>query len=336
MKISSILFGIIVVTLVVATGWYGYTIFSETNSMNLTVSFTHEALETLTVVADKKNYFTDEGLSVTIAPYDTGKIALEQGLLNNKVDITTSALEPPVIEYLNGKPIQIIALMGRAHDQIKIVARKSAGISKPEDLRGKTIGVPRGSAAHFFLDQYLAVNQIEFDQVTISYINTVPELKKAIIEKKVDAVAIKEPVISAIAADLEKDSIVFTPNKTAYKSYVYVVQNNTANRRKKAISAFLRAIIKAEKFVIENPELAMQTLREFDSQNSSEELLRSQWAVQSLGLKLDEDLRQSIEAVALWAEGNKLAITTASTDLSLLINSTFLREIYPEGVMLDR
>lgn len=335
MKISSFLIPTIILFLLGLGGWYGYSYITESNNMKLSVSFTHEALETLTVVADQKKYFQEEELEVTLFPFDTGKLALEQGLLAGKIDIATSALEPPVIEYLNGQPIQIISLMGRAHDQVKIVARKSAGISKPEDLQGKKIAVPKGSAAHFFLDQYLIVNRIDFDKVTISYINTVPELKAAIESKKVDAVAIKEPIISSIATTLNQDGIVFSPSKTAYKSYVYVVQNKTVKRRKKAVTAFLRAIVKAEKFTADNPELAIQILREYDPQNFSEDLLRSQWAVQSLGLKLDEDLRQSINAVAEWAEGNRLITNEIAPDLKPFINSAFLKVIYPEGVMIE-
>lgn len=335
MKTSSILFPTIILFLLGLGGWYGYSYITEANNMKLTVSFTHEALETLTVVANQNKYFKEEGLEVTLFPFDTGKLALEQGLLKGKIDIATSALEPPVIQYLNGQTIQIISLMGRAHDQVKIVARKSSGISKPEDLQGKKIAVPRGSAAHFFLDQYLIVNRIDFDKVEISYINTVPELKTAIESKKVDAVAIKEPVTSAIASSLKNDGLILSPSKTAYKTYVYVVQNKTAKRRKKAVTAFLRAVMKAEKFTADNPELAMQILRDYDPQNSSEDLLRSQWEVQSLGLKLDEDLRQSINAVTEWAEGNKLITNETTPDLKPFINSTFLKVIYPEGVMIE-
>ncbi|MCI0557227.1 MAG: ABC transporter substrate-binding protein, partial [Nitrososphaera sp.] len=83
--------------------------------------------------------------------FTSGKLALD-ALLNGSVDVATAA-ETPVILARAHSEIRVLATL--AESELSIVARKSKGITKPSDLKGKIIGAPEKTSAEYFLQRFL-------------------------------------------------------------------------------------------------------------------------------------------------------------------------------------
>jgi ABC-type nitrate/sulfonate/bicarbonate transport system substrate-binding protein len=82
-------------------------------------------------------------------------------------DIAASGESPIARAAIGGKPVAVLANLCNIDEAILIIARKDRGIAVPADLRGKKIGVVSTTAAHFFLDTYLATSFIDPKEVHV-------------------------------------------------------------------------------------------------------------------------------------------------------------------------
>jgi NitT/TauT family transport system substrate-binding protein len=90
-------------------------------------------------VALEMGFYKDAGLDVQIIhPYaDVSSLDL---LKNNKADIVSSFLMDAIRLRANGLPLVNIAQLSQ-HSALMLVAKKTSGISEPEDLQGKKLGI---------------------------------------------------------------------------------------------------------------------------------------------------------------------------------------------------
>ncbi len=304
------------------------------NTNSIKVGYTHETMEALTVVAKENNFFSDEGLTVDLIEYDTGKIALEKGLLKGELDIAPVANVPIIIRYIEGDDIKVITGMGRADDQLKILARKSSKIASPQDLKGKKIATQKGSAAHYFVSVFLETNDVYTQDVEFIYSDKVEELVDLITTGKADAISIKEPILSRAKQRLGENAIVFQPTKMYYKTFEYVTTNFFVKKNPQTIERFLRALQMAENFVMQDPEQSL-TLFKRKEETLSKEVIDSQWKTQSLELYLDDILVDRMGDQATWVLENNLSTKKNIPEIKNLFYTNGLRNVKPASVLVD-
>lgn len=112
-------------------------------------------LPSLVWVAEHEGYFKQVGLDVEIQEYPSGKTALATMLETQKLDMVTAAQTPVMFNSFSRDDYAIMATMVHSDNDSKVLARKDHGIQSPADLRGKKIGVTKGSTGHFFLSRFL-------------------------------------------------------------------------------------------------------------------------------------------------------------------------------------
>src|SRR5205085_2511373 len=98
----------------------------------------------------------------------------------------------------------------------RIVARRSAGILKPADLRGKKIATPANTSAHYFLVKMLRLAKVREDEVTIVPITPVTLMTEALQKREIDAFSMWEPEPEKAIAAMGKDVIVLQ-DRVAYR-----------------------------------------------------------------------------------------------------------------------
>ncbi|MBM3298563.1 MAG: ABC transporter substrate-binding protein [Deltaproteobacteria bacterium] len=113
-------------------------------------------LSALIWIAEDRGYFAENGLDVTIKMYESGHFAIRDIFAEN-LDIATAAEFPLVVQSFKRKDLRVLACIGR-FDAIRLVARGDRGIQKRSDLKGKRIGVARGSSAGFCLAKFLLLS----------------------------------------------------------------------------------------------------------------------------------------------------------------------------------
>ncbi|MGC2166953.1 MAG: NrtA/SsuA/CpmA family ABC transporter substrate-binding protein, partial [Gallionella sp.] len=153
----------------------------------ITVTYTYQPQSTLVHVAMAKGYFKDEGLEVEPIMRTFGRASL-QTVLDGESNFATVAETPVMFSVLNGEKIYVIANIEASNLNNAIVARKSAGISVPADLKGKRIGYTPGTTSDFFLDSLLTVYGMKRNDVRPVELKP-EEMFAAIESRQVDAVS---------------------------------------------------------------------------------------------------------------------------------------------------
>jgi NitT/TauT family transport system substrate-binding protein len=164
-------------------------------------------------IAERKGYFKEQGLDVTINDFGGGAKSL-QALIGGSVDVVTGAYEHTIRMQAKSQDIVAVAELGR-FPGIVIAAHKSkaAQIKSAADLKGMKIGVTAPGSSTMLTVQYAMV-KAGLKPTDASFIgigggaSAVAAMKKG----EIDAISHLDPVIAKLEAD--GDIVVMTDTRT--------------------------------------------------------------------------------------------------------------------------
>jgi sulfonate transport system substrate-binding protein len=236
-------------------------------------------------------------------------------------DLATNA-ETQALRYSVAHPdLRIILTVSEGH--YRIVAKRSAGIARLEDLKGKRIATIPPTSSGYFLHRMLAKAGLSEADVTI--VPTV-EMTKALQDGRVDAVTIWEPEIEKAATALGADAISFTDDKL----YRELFNLNTSAaaladpRRRKRIVGFVRTLIQASADIRGNAALA-QPLVVRASGFDAATIARS-WHGQTYPGVLVPDLLDVLVSEEQWLAAQEKRAPRSRESLARLIDDSVARE----------
>jgi sulfonate transport system substrate-binding protein len=298
----------------------------------ITIAFTESTGAALVHIAIAKGFFTEEGLDATPQSHSAGKSALD-AVIEGKADLATVADTPIMFAVMDGKKITTIAVIATSNRNMAILAGKDRGISKPADLRGKTIGVVRGTVSDFFADTFLIIHGIDRKQVTLIDLKA-DEIASALGTGRVDAVSIWQPVLINLQKDLrDKEQSFYGETFYSFAICVSALQDFT-RQRPEAVRKFLRALIKAETFSIRHPEESRSLVAKFVK--TDKVLLDEIWDVYNYRVTLDQALLVALEDQTRWAMKNRLTIHRDMPNYLDFIDLDGLRAVKPDAVRIIR
>ena len=253
-------------------------------------------------IAQKQGFFSDEGLDVTLKEYSSGKKAT-QALFSGEVAISTVADMPVVLGSFKREDFCIIATFSHSFHMVKIIGRKDSGIKKEVDLKGKKVGVNRGTSSHFFLAVFLIHNRLSISDVEMINIKTV-DLPAALKNNEVDAISVWQPYTQT-AMQLLGDNAVELPSSENYRTtFSFAVMKMFAKEHPESLQKFLRAIDKAAAFIRNDREKAQEIIAK--SFNLDKNGVNAIWDDFVFKVSLDQSLLVSWDNIARWAIKNKL------------------------------
>lgn len=213
-------------------------------------------------VAYHKGFFTEEGLEVELTKTDWE--GLREGLGMGRFDANHT-----LIMYLL-KPIEAgmdVKITGGVHTGcLRLQVGTKSGVVSAKELKGKKIGVPthKGSPPHLFASRVLVAAGIDpsDEKNEVTWMPFPPDvLGKAVSDGRVDAIATSDPVgmmlmdkgiVRTIA-----DQAVDPPYNDEY-CCACVVSGKLAKNNPIAAAKVTRAILKAARWVEENPTAAAE------------------------------------------------------------------------------
>src|SRR5262245_11998706 len=138
----------------------------------VTIAVSRASLSLPIFVADSQKFFAAEGIAVTTRECIGGYRCIRL-MLDGEVPLATAADMPVMVNGLTRSDFAIVATFVTSKRDIKLVARKSAGIQTAGDLRGKRVGTVEGTSAHYFLDGFLLFDGI--DPKAIQLVSLAPD-----------------------------------------------------------------------------------------------------------------------------------------------------------------
>jgi NitT/TauT family transport system substrate-binding protein len=213
----------------------------------------------------------------------------------------------------------------------RIVARRSAGIARLEDLRGKRVATQLESSGEFFLGAMLRtvglavedVTRVHFMAHTDSPISQVPEALKS---GRIDAVALWEPQPHRARAAIGADAIEFRdPAVYTEKFNLCTRQANLDDPAMRArIVAFVRALITAAQQLKAEPEIGWRLVAK--AAQLDIETVRGSWPYFNYPGTLAADLLDIFERQEPWIARIRGRAPRGRDALSKLIDDSVLRE----------
>jgi ABC-type nitrate/sulfonate/bicarbonate transport system substrate-binding protein len=282
--------------------------------------------------AENKGYFQDEGLSVEIKEFDSGKTALttmlDAGNTQN-LDIITVAQTPVMFNSFTRDDYQIIAAMVTSEDDVKVLTKKQNEIRVATDLRGKKIGITEGSTGQFFLGLFLSYNDISYTDVDV--IDLKPrDLPQAVADGKVDAIVTWEPHILNAQKLLGENALILPSEGIYREDFYFVGDKEFISNNAQALKGFIRAIEKAENFISSNKDDSITIVAE--RLGIERPFVVSLWDTFNFQLLLDQIILITLEDEAKWAIENKLTDATEIPSYANYIYVDALADVKPESV----
>lgn len=284
----------------------------------------------LLFVADARGFFAAEGITPTLRKYASGKLALD-AMLNGEVEVAAVAETPVMFASLQRQDFSILASIGAARNDVRIVARRDRGISQPAELRGKRIATQWGSALHFFLHLFLLNNGLTEQDVTVLF-QAPASLPEALAKGNADAVAVREPLLSEAVQLLGSQAIVFEAAGLYVKSYQLIVPKSLPERKPGLAPALLRTLVRAEDFVATSPDQARAIVAQ--AVGIPDTTMAREWQHLDLRVTLFQSLLLGLEDEARWAITQHLISQATLPNYLQFINATAFVAVKPQAVTI--
>ncbi|MDP2805474.1 MAG: ABC transporter substrate-binding protein [Gallionellaceae bacterium] len=262
----------------------------------LTIAVSKSPLSLPIYVAESQGYFSSEGAQVKLDEVIGGHRSLKK-LLDGEADLATASEAVVMFNSFRRNDFAVIATFVSSRDDVKIVVRKEANITKPKHLVGKRIATVVGSASHYYLDTWLLFHDI--DPKSVKVVNIHPEGMQAALSKgEVDAVAIWEPYSYNLSKALVGSTVL--PNVGIYDlTFNLIVHKKLMGMRDEELVKVLRALARAQQFIKDEPLKAQAILR--TRLQLEQAYIDWIWSRNHYELSLDQTLISTLESEARWA-----------------------------------
>jgi NitT/TauT family transport system substrate-binding protein len=286
----------------------------------------------LLTVANERELFAREKLAVTIQSFPLGTNALDE-LFAGKCDVATLAETPVAIRSFERDDFRVVASLRSIDDIGRIVARRDKGVQTIADLKGRRIGIPKGTVPHYFLDMVLAKHGLKVNDITPVFVEP-DKLLPNLVNGAVDAIATVNTMALRATEKLGEKAVVFKDPGLCLNYSLLVVRKDFADRYPLRIQRLLSAFTAAERLSSQEPELKRKII--INSQKLSEADYDAVWKPYNDRLLLDNALLLTLEENARWVLEKGLVKGVQIPNFLVLIDIDPLRKVAPEAVRLQR
>ena len=213
-------------------------------------------------IAKAEGYFEDEmGVLIEIVQFESGK-AINQAMVSGAVDFGLTGSGSAVLGIASGIPIEMIWIHETLGSVESLVAKSDLNATSLEDLKGKNIGVPFASTAHYSLLR--AITASGFEETDFTLIDLQPsDIFAAWQRGDIDAAYVWEPTLSELLAD---GNIVLHSGDVAEMGYmtanVEIVRSEFGEAYPEIVEKYIACIDKAVTLYREDPEQAIAIIAE--------------------------------------------------------------------------
>lgn len=214
-------------------------------------------------IAKALDYFQEEmgdNVEIQMSVFASGK-DVNVALASKSIDIGLIGNCPATIAIAQDFGVEMIWIHEVLGSVESLVARDDAGIATVADLKGKRVGVPFASTAHFSLLKALADAGLSETDLTL-YDMESDKIYASWTNGDIDAAYIWQPTLS----QLENQVVVCTSEDVANAGYMTsnceLVRTEFANEHPEVVTAYIRALDRAEKLFAEDQSAAVKAISE--------------------------------------------------------------------------
>jgi ABC-type nitrate/sulfonate/bicarbonate transport system substrate-binding protein len=254
----------------------------------------------LTFVADEKGFFKKEGLDIELIYTQGGRYSLDALLAGSAEAANIVGENVGYYGYTGGRDLKVLSVIISSTSNA-IVARRSAGISKPEDLEGKRLAISPGTTSDVFSRRFMDVHGIKNVQIIRVQPNA---MQMTVLAKGADAAATWDPFISNIAKQLGKDAVVFYEPASTYLGYMFLAVSPAWERaHPQAVRKLENAYQMAAEFAARNPEESQAIVARRASMDL--ETVETDWKLTDFSLRPAGVALPEVQKIGAWIHANQ-------------------------------
>ncbi|MGY5803621.1 ABC transporter substrate-binding protein [Rhizobium sp. LEGMi12c] len=238
-------------------------------------------------IAERKGFFKEEGLNVTINDFAGGSKSLE-GLIGGSLDVVAGAYEHTIRMQNKGQDIVAICNLGRFPGIVIAVRKDLAGeIKSMADMKGRKIGVTAPGSSTALMFQYAMLkNGLKTDDASLIGVGGGAGAVAAVKSDQIDGLSHLDPVIAQLQYDGDITVLLDTrteagtralfggpnPAATVYIKREFAKENPITTQ--KTVNAFMKALkwistaspddvagVVPEEYLLGNRDLYMQAFK---------------------------------------------------------------------------
>jgi sulfonate transport system substrate-binding protein len=221
-------------------------------------------------------------------------------------DLATNAETQLLRESVNNSDLRIIMTVAESH--YRLVARRSAGIARLADLKGKRVIVPRMTSAQYYLVAMLHSAGLKEEDVALvsmpapqpGQLSSKFRSAEALARGEADVIATFEPEPAEAVRLLGDDAIVLQDRKVYREAFnLHARGSDLADpEKRRAIVAFVRAVAQATQALKKDPAPYLDQIASVTG--FSVEQIRWGWPETDFPVKIIPDMLDVLEREEVW------------------------------------
>jgi putative hydroxymethylpyrimidine transport system substrate-binding protein len=232
----------------------------ESEEVNFVLNYTPGPQHTEFVVADKSGFYKKAGLKVKVFPpaSTTDSVKL---VASGKADVGIGYAGDVISAAAQDVPVVSVATIHR-HLALGLQSKAGSGITTPQSLVGKTVGLTPIPANRALFDDFLKRNGVDKSKVKIVTVNfNGPQLVAAGKIDAADAVSWYENPLYKQLTHEEPEFVKFTDFGVPDSYYFSIITSKRyLAKNPQTVKKFVAATLKAEKWTMEHPAEAQKVL----------------------------------------------------------------------------
>ena len=272
--------------------------FSARADEPLRFAYQNRVGDAVSLIALGKGYFAAEGIQVKGVLFNNGP-ACAEALYTGAVDVATMGDTTALISVAKDPSVRILASHGAGEHRHRIIVATASPLRTLADLKGKRVGVKKGTSTYGGLLALLAANGLRITDMKL--LDLSPDLlPEALSAGSLDAFVASEPTPSVAENRGGRELATLGGLGNDYPLLV-VVKSAVLQKREAELVAFFRALRRAEQFIRKNPAETAAIICTVD--RISIDTARKAMGRHSYLLRLDDKVLKSLEQTAAFLYG---------------------------------
>jgi sulfonate transport system substrate-binding protein len=297
------------------------------NAESITLGVYPSGYDSLIYVANDQQFFSSNGLKITLKDYPSGSAAVN-GMLKGETDISTASEFVIVNQAMQNASLYAFGSVSK-YLNLFLVARTDKGINSISDLEGKKIGVTIGTGNQFYLGRFLELNGINQSQVALINI-PFDQTPNALANGTLDASITFEPYIDQIKILLGNKIIMWPAQSDQFGYFDATCTVSWAAEHPDLVVRFLKALVQAETFSLNHKAEAIAIVAK--NLNYTISYTDSDWQNYRYSVTLDQSFVLLMQDEAQWLINNNLTKATSVPNFLNYVYEDGLKLVKPEAV----
>lgn len=284
-------------------------------------------------VAERKGFFKEEGLDISILDFPGGSKAL-QAMIGGSADVVSGGFDHTIMMQARGQFLTAFVVQGRTPAiSLVVVKKREPEWSDPSVLKGWKIGVTApGSSTNMFVNALLASVNLNTNQVSIIGVGTGQSAIAAISAGHIDALANIEPVVSILERDgLAREVVETMTAAGSQKVYGAAIPSASLyattkwiERNPETVTRLTRAIVKSLRWISASTNKEIMAVLPEKNLMGDPKLFSMALDRQRLSFSLDGRFEPGVAEAALRALARFNNLSQSSIDIKKTYTNKFV------------